>query len=184
MEPGKIVYQGKLKSGKNIIFRYPTNEDLQSLCDYINTLSKEGTFILWQGEIVSLEDEKKYLDSQLLKISQNTAVQILVFSDGKLVGNTQINLKDKVEKHVGVFGISVAKEFRNEGLGTLLMEKIIKEAKENLPGLKIITLTYFANNEVAKNLYKKMGFIEFGNLPKGLIYKTQLIDHLYLYKEV
>lgn len=173
-----------MQPGKSITIRYPCESDLQSLCDYINTLSKEQTFILWQGENVSLEEEKKYLDAQLTKIADKTAVQLLVFSDNKLVGNTQINLKDKAEKHVGVFGISLAKEFRGEGLGTLLMEKIINEAKENLKGLKIIMLGLFGNNEIAKKLYTKMGFVEFGTLPKGLIYKGQPIDHLYMYKEI
>ncbi len=184
MKPGKIVYQGKLKSDREVIIRYPLESDLHSFCDYINTLSKEQTFILWQGEQITLEEEKKYLDTQLAKISKNTTVQLLAFSDNKLVGNTQINLKDKVEKHVGVLGISLAKDFRGEGLGTLLMEKIIEEAKENLKGLKIITLQCFANNEVAKKLYLKMGFVEFGVLPKGLIYQDQFIDRVYMYKVV
>lgn len=184
MKPGKIIYQGKSKSGREIIFRYPTKDDLELLVDYINTLSKEKTFIIFQGEQVSLEEEKKYLDEQLKGIKEGKIVQLLAFSDGKLIGNTQINLKDKATKHTAVFGISIAKEFRGEGTGALLMEKIIAEAKESLKGLKIITLTCFANNEAAKRLYEKMGFIEYGKLPKGLIHKDQFIDHVYMFKEV
>lgn len=184
MEPGQIIYKGKSKSGKEIIFRYPIENDLQLLCDYINTLSKEKTYILFQGEQVTLEEEKKYLDAQLGKIKENKAVQLLIFSEGKLVGNTQINLGDKATKHVGIFGISLAKEFRGEGIGSLLMEYIIKEAKKNLKELKIITLTCFANNEVARKLYSNMGFIEYGVLPLGLIHQDKFMDHIYMYKKV
>lgn len=184
MKPGTIVFQGKSKSGREIIFRYPTKNDLHILRDYINTLSKEKTFIIFQGEHVSLEEEKKYLDTQLKTITENKAVQLLAFSDGKLVGNTQINLQSKAVKHIGVFGISLAKEFRGEGIGTLLMEKLIIEAKQHLKGLKIITLECFGNNEIARKLYKKMGFIEFGNLPKGIIYRDTPVDHVYMFKEV
>lgn len=184
MTLGQIVYLGKSKSGKEIIFRYPIENDLQPLCGYINTLSKEKTYILFQGEQVTLDEEKKYLDTQLKGIGQNKAVQLLVFSEDKLVGNTQINLGDKATKHVGVFGISLAKEFRGEGIGSLLMEYIIKEAKKNLKELKIITLTCFAENKIAKKLYSKMGFIEYGVLPAGLIHKNKFMDHIYMYKKV
>ncbi len=184
MKPGTIVYQGKSKSGREIIFRYPTENDLHMLRDYINTLSKERTFIIFQGEQVSLEEEKIYLDSQLKAITKDKAVQLLAFSEGQLVGNTQINLQSKATKHIGVFGISLAKEFRGEGIGTLLMEKLIKEAKKHLNGLKIITLELFGNNEIASRLYENMGFIEFGNLPKGIIYRDTPVDHIYMFKEV
>lgn len=184
MKPGKIVYQGKSKSGKKLIFRYPANEDLQMLRDYINTLSKEKTFIIFQGEQVSLKEEKKYLDSQLKAITKGKAVQLLAFSEEILVGNTQINLQAKATKHVGIFGISLAKDFRGEGIGTLLMKKIVEEAQQNLKGLKIITLEMFENNEIAGKLYKKMGFIKYGNLPKGIIYRDTPVNHIYMFKEV
>ncbi len=184
MKPGTIVFNGQSKSGKNLIFRYPTENDLQVLCDYINNLSKEKTFILFQGEQVSLEDEKRYLDTQLKAISIGKAVQLLAFSEGILIGNTQINLYDKATKHVGIFGIALAKEFRGEGIGALLMEKIIKEAEKNLQGLKIIILSRLGNNEIAEKLYKKMGFKEYGRLPEGVTHREKLVDHVYMYKKI
>ncbi len=184
MKPGTIVYQGKSKSGKDLMFRYPIDKDLQMLRNYINTLSREKTFIIFQGEQVSLEEERKYLDSQLKAIIEDRAVQLLAFSEEILVGNTQINLQTKAIKHIGVFGISLAKEFRGEGIGTLLMEKLIEEAKQHLKGLKIITLECFGNNKIAKKLYEKMGFIKYGNLPKGIIYKDTPVDHIYMFKEI
>ena len=63
------------------------------------------------------------------------------------------------------------------------MEAVLKEAKK-LKGLKIIDLGVFGNNPVARNLYKKMGFIEYGNLPKGILHKDKLVDHIYMYKEI
>ncbi len=184
MKPGTVIYNGKLKSGRDLVFRYPAENDLRLLQEYINTLSKEKTFILFQGEQVSLEEEKKYLDSQLKAITENKAVQLLAFSEGILAGNTQINLQDKAVKHIGIFGISLAKEFRGEGIGTLLMKEIIKEAVQNLKSLKIITLEFFGNNFIAQKLYKKMGFVEYGNLPKGVTHRGKFVDHIYMYKEV
>ena len=184
MKTGKIVYQGKSKLGKEIIFRYPTKKDLRSVWEYINVLSKEQTFILFQEEKISLGEEKEWLDGMLKKINQDKAVQLFVFVNEQLAGVSDIVMKDKAEKHVGIFGITIAKSFRNEGIGTLLMKRIIEEAKQHLKELKILTLTCFADNKIAIKLYKKMGFVEYGKLPKGLIRKGKFTDHIYMFKEV
>ena len=36
-----------------IIFRYPTKKDLKAMWEFINTISKEKTFIRFQGEAIS-----------------------------------------------------------------------------------------------------------------------------------
>ncbi len=184
MKPGTIVYTGKSKSRKEIVFRYPNKNDLRSLWEYINKISKEKTFITFQGEEMTLEGENKWLEGELKKIAEGKAVQLLVFSDNKLIGVSGITMKERAEKHVGIFGITIAKRFRDDGIGALLMETVLKEAKKNLKDLKIVTLGVFGNNAVAQKLYKKMGFIEYGNLPKGAIHNGVPVDHVYMYKEV
>ncbi len=179
----KIVYQGKTKKGNHIIIRYPNKDDARAMCNYINTLSKEQTFIRFQGEEVSLENETKYLNSQLEKIEKKQAVQLLVFFGNQLIGISGIDMKDKTESHEGSFGISIAKEFRGEGIGKKLMELVIEEAKNNLSQLKIITLGVFGNNPLASAIYKKFGFKEFGTLPEGILHKGEYINHVYMYKK-
>lgn len=184
MKPGKIVYQGKSKSGQQLIFRYPTKDDLTAVWKYINTLSKEQTFLILQGKKISLKEEKKWLEDNLKKIHQGKAVQLFVFVDNELVGVSDIIVKEDAERHIGGFGITIAKDFRNKGIGTLLMETIFKEAKKNCNDLKIVTLGVFGNNSVAKKLYKKMGFLEFGNLPQGLLHQGKPVNHIYMYKNM
>lgn len=184
MEPGKTVYQGRTKSGRDIIIRYPTKDDLKSLWEYINTLSKEQTFIRFQGKEITLEEEEKFLNNELKKISEGKAVQLLTFTGNQLIGVADINMQEEAEKHIGSFGLTVAKDFRNEGIGTKLTEIALNEANKHLVGLQIIILGVFANNPVAINLYKKFGFVEFGNLPNGLLHQGKLVDHIYMYKTV
>ena len=62
----KIIYTTKTKTGKTISFRYPAIDDVQVVTDFINKASKERTFITFQGEQQSLEDEQKYLESVYL----------------------------------------------------------------------------------------------------------------------
>jgi len=166
-----ILLQKTLDRGKFVI-RYPQDGDAQAMLKFINTLSKEKTFIRFQGEQLTIKEEVKYLKKQLSKIEKGEAVQLLAFMNEKLVGVSSISMKDKVEKHVGGFGISVAKEYRGKGIGKLLMGAVFKEAKKNLATLKIVILT----------IYEKFGFIKYGNLPKGIIYKDNYFDDVLMYK--
>ena len=167
-----------------IIFRYPTKEDLNAMWEFINMISKEKTFIRFQGEEISLEEEKKFLNSHLLKIAKKESVQLLVFFKGRLIGISDITMKDKIEKHLGVFGIIIAKDFRGQGIGKMLMEKVIDEARKNLSQLEIILLNVFANNDLAKQMYKKFGFVEYGLMPNGIKLETGYADDVLMYKVV
>ena len=63
-------------------------------------------------------------------------------------------------------------------------EGFAKEALKNIPELRIITLGVFATNDIAMNMYKKFGFVEFGRLPEGVLHRGNYIDHIYMYKRV
>lgn len=169
------------KKGRKILFRPLKLADLDQALNYINTLSLEDTFILRSGEQVSLEEERKWLQDTEDALAKKTAVRIGAFYNGKLVGVSDIRSLGLREKHVGLFGLTVAKEFRNEGIGTALMEYVLKLGKDYL-GLKIATLGVFSNNEKGRYLYKKLGFKEYGNLPGAIFYKGQYVDHVYMYK--
>lgn len=184
MGEGKIVFKGESEKGKEIIIRYPKKDDVQAMWEYINTLSKERTFIIYQGEKVPLKDEEKFLNSLLKKITKRKAVQLLVVHDGKVIGISDITMKERIERHIGVFGITIAKGFRGERIGSKLMETVINEAKRNLPQLEIIILGVFANNNLAKQMYKNFGFIEYGTLPNGVKLENGYADHVFMYKVV
>lgn len=184
MAEGKTVFKGLSEKGKEIIIRYPKLDDAKLMWEYINTLSKERTFIGYQGEEISLEEEVAFLTSQLENITKKKGIMLLVISEEKVVGVSAITSKRLIEKHIGVFGISIALEFRGEGIGSKLMELVIKEATENIPELEMITLGVFANNPLAKEMYTKFGFVEYGMLPKGIKLEQGHQDHIFMYKKV
>lgn len=180
----KIVEKFQLKDGGEIVFRYPTMEDAPLMMNYINTLSKEQTFINFQGEQISLEKEQKRLSDLLVKIEKKRAVQLLVFCNSELIAISDLIMRDRAEKFVGSFGITVAKEFRGVGLGKKLMQLVLEEAIKNLPDLKIVVLGVFGDNPIAQNLYKEMGFVQYGELHEGLTHQDHLDDHIYMYKKI
>ena len=181
---GKVIFEGKSKNGTPYIVRYPTISDVQKMCDYVNVISQERTFLTFQGEIIGLEYETAYLTRQLERINKNQTVQLLVFSNDNLIGISSVDMKDRTSSHEGVLGISIANGYREEGIGTKLMELIIDEAKENLPALRIITLGVFGDNPKAYEMYKKFGFIESGRIPKGILHKGEYVDHIHMHKTI
>lgn len=180
----RIVYQGKTKTGKEIVIRYPEMSDLEKLLDFINMLSDEHTFIRYQGEHETLESEKKFLKNRFKEINEKKSVHLVAFVDGEVSGASEVGMRDKTEKHIGSFGISIVKKFRGEGIGKLLMDQVITEAKKELANLKIIILEVYSTNEIAKSLYKKMGFKEYGMLPNGVVRGDKFEDAIFMYKEI
>jgi RimJ/RimL family protein N-acetyltransferase len=93
-------------------------------------------------------------------------------------------MKEKVFSHIGNFGLIVAKKYRGEGIGKIIMNAVIEESVKNIKDLKIIILGVFACNLIAKNLYTKMGFVEYGRLPQGLKYQGSFTDEILMYKKI
>jgi len=180
----KIVFQGKIKTGEDILVRYPEIGDVEEMLKYINELSKERTFIRYQGEEETLESENIYLKSRLEAIKNKKAVHLLAFSNNTIIAAADIHMMDKTEKHVGIFGISVIKDFRGKGLGKLLMKMVLNEAKSIIPDIKIVTLEVYSTNDIAKSLYKKLGFIEYGILLNGITRGGKFEDAVLMYKNI
>jgi RimJ/RimL family protein N-acetyltransferase len=178
---GKVITGGSTSRG-DFIIRYPAPGDASAMCGYINALSQEKTFILFQGEEISLAFEQSYLEGQLEKIANSTLVQLLATAGNEIIGVSEIGIKGRVESHVGDFGISVACDWRGLGVGSALLQAVLNEAQTHLPTLEIVTLTVFANNETAKRMYQRFGFQEFGRLPQGIVHHGQHVDHIYMYK--
>ncbi len=181
MLEGTVVFEGNHKD-TDIIIRHVRRDDVERLMSFMNTISKEQTFITFQGEQMTLEEESRYVEDFTNKAENHKTVKLLVFHEDTLIGVADITLKERVETHIGVFGLIIAKEWRKKGIGRFLMEKTLEEAERNIIGLKIITLGVFANNPIAKAMYERMGFVEYGLLPKGIKHKGEFIDHIYMYK--
>ncbi len=179
---GQIVFEGKTKNGQPFIIRYVKNGDASDMRDYINTLSVEKTFISFQGEQVSLGEEKAYIKEQLKKVEEGKSVQLSVYQERHLIGVCNLDARARAERHIANLGLSVAKDFRNQGVGSVLLQTAISEGQKNISELEIITLGVFATNLVARELYKKFGFLEYGSLPDGVKLENSYVDHIGMYK--
>ena len=64
-------------------------------------------------------------------------------------------------RHTGLVGMGMLREYREKGLGNILLQTGIKWAQAN-PLLEKLWLQILADNTPAISLYKKAGFVEEG----------------------
>lgn len=170
------------KSGKTLTVRLPEQSDLQRVLVYINDLIAEDTYIIMSGKPVTETEEKNYLTGLIKNINAKEEVCLYIFDGDKLVANGQIKKRVRRLSHIGDFGITVAREYRQDGVGSQLMAMLLEEAKSI--GVKIVVLEVFSNNQRACHVYKKMGFTEFGVLPKSVVHRGETINLIQMYKKV
>ncbi|MCA1832463.1 MAG: N-acetyltransferase family protein [Actinomycetota bacterium] len=76
---------------------------------------------------------------------------------GMLVGMVTIHRGDRASiRHTAEFGITVAADARDIGIGRALIEAMERWAREQ--GIIKVCLRVFVNNERAKSLYEKLGY--------------------------
>jgi putative acetyltransferase len=102
-------------------------------------------------------------------------VSVVAEVDSKLVGNSEVirgQLHD--EYHHGKLGISLLRDYRNQGIGLEMMKTLIDGSRKE--GLKTIELEVFANNPRAVHVYESAGFKEVGRIPKKIFRTGRFID--------
>lgn len=174
-----------IRNGQGVLLRSPQRQDLDELLRYVNALSQEDTFLVLSGEVISREEELDYLDKIIHDSEIGNRFQIFAFVEKTLIANAEVRRVTKSrrrELHVGEIAISVTKEWRDQGIGQIILRTLIEEAPKM--GLKILTLTAFANNTRAIELYKKLGFKIAGEIPKAIYYKGEFVGHIHMYRPV
>lgn len=183
MKLGQIAIE-KLVKNRKVVIRYMDKDDAELMLEYINKLSKEQTFVMLQGEELTIEEEQKYVEETTKKMIEGKKVQLLLMTDGKVTGIAEITLGIRTHSHVGGLGLSVDSSIRGMGLGRLLLEVTIAEAKKELKGLRMIELSVFVMNDIAINLYKSCGFKEVARIPEKIFYKGEYVDEVVMILKV
>lgn len=171
MQSGKIVRRFSTKSGQDVILRTPKWEDLDDFLELINSLVEEKANIL-KAEKVSREEEIEFLSNVLSRLEKGEMFYLVAEVNGKIVAVSEITKRTGYERHVGVIGIAIKRGFRGLGIGTEMIRTLIEKAEEM--GLKVLTLSAFANNEPAIHLYEKFGFAQTGVIPKKVFQRRHI----------
>ncbi len=155
-----------LKDGRTLTLRTPGEEDAQTLIDYMVKTAADSHYLVRYPEEIqtTLEREKEIIKE---KADADDAVWYTVFDGDKAVGNCAIErFRNHIKvKHRCSLAIALDADYCGCGLGEILMGKAIAKAKEM--GFEVLELGVLEDNKRAQALYKKMGFKEWGTLPKA-----------------
>ena len=98
----------------------------------------------------------------------------------RLVGAIGCERDERLKvRHIGkVIGMMVRPEARGAGIGALLLEACIADAR--LAGVETMILTVTAENATAVRLYERHGFVAYGTLPRAIKVADRYHDKLHM----
>jgi len=172
------------RNGRKILIKSPLPEDAESILNYVRKVLTEPEYFLTSPEevTVTLDEERNWIQKlnaglkslAIIAVYNNETVGMLHFDPGH---------RKRIE-HTGDFGMSLDQDFRNDGLGTAMLNTLLAWAHET-PGIEKVCLRVHSTNNRAIALYQKFGFVQEGYFKNDLKYgEDRYVDTIFMAKFV
>ena len=171
------------KDGRQFIIRRPTENDAADIIDYSRLLfaSTDQLLTTLEEYSITVENEKVWINN----FNENPNAKILVAElNNQIIGLLFFVANPKIKNsHTGEFGVSVHPEFQGIKVGRMLVEALLRWARENSK-IEKIYLSVFDTNRSAIKLYEDLGFLVEGRHVKAVKQLTgEYVDVLQMYIE-
>lgn len=172
--------------GFEYTLRTPKSDEAKIILESITEIAVSSPYILSTPESFrqrTVESQVKWIED-----AEKSDVAVIIGAydlNNKIVGfcNGQ-SYKDIKRKHRAALGISIHPDYRQRGIGNILMEVLIANMKK-FAGIKIIELDVMLQNLAAVKMYEKLGFKRAGIFPNAYILPTgEILDNLTMYMQV
>lgn len=168
-----------LKSGETVALREAVKEDAPELVIYLKKISGESDFLTFgYGELsISISDEEA-----LLEDSRNAFNKIMIVAlvGDKVIGNLHFAGGTRARiRHTGEFGVSVLKDYWNQGIGYAMVQELIQWAKASYI-IRKINLRVRSDNKRAIHMYEKLGFVKEGLITREFLISGQFYDSIHM----
>jgi RimJ/RimL family protein N-acetyltransferase len=158
---------------------YANEKYFKSFHEALASVAKERIYIEML-EPPRLEDVAVF---QMGLIQKKGPTFYAVNENEQVVGWADIFPEDNPrQNHRGSLGMGIISEYRGQGIGTRLLQAVLKQAKEF--GLEKVELNVYTSNTNAIKLYRKLGFVEEGLIKKYRKLDGKYFDCLIMAKEV
>ncbi len=145
------------RSGKEILIRSAHIADARGIIEIKTQVIDEKIYMLREKDEESFTEESETADINSHLESEGCAY-IVAVHEGNIAGFIELmNGNLRRTRHAGMLSIFIAKEYRGDGIGSMLMEELVR-----------LTLAVFSVNERAIALYKKFGFETEGVCPRDM----------------
>lgn len=171
----------QLKNKTKVIVRNAEINDATALVNLKFEITKEIIYMLRDPD-----EFHSTIDNELNRINEmlvnKNKIYLVAEVQGEIVGTIDFETKllRKI-KHVGIIYMGIEENFRDMGIGSILLNTVIGWATSN-PDIEKITLQVFSNNQRAIHLYKKLGFIMEGRCVKDMKFSDgTYVDSILMY---
>jgi RimJ/RimL family protein N-acetyltransferase len=148
---------------------------------YYDELKETPDFgIIFYHKKPTFDSEVEWFSSLYKGIKEGNVIAVVAEEDGKVVGLCDAHrIRPGSEMaHSALLGIAIKKGYRGKGLGEAMMQKLIELSKGKF---EILKLEVFSVNSVAINLYRRLGFVEYGTMPNAIKRGKTYYESVYMY---
>lgn len=161
----------------------PTINDAEELVTFYNRVGGETSYLSFEKDEypLSVEEQKKAID---IYTKTNDQFMLIVKEEDLIIAAGTMTTSSKLKlRHVTELGIVVQNASQSLGVGTELMKRLMKWAREQ-PNLIKIRLDTRADNVRAVSLYLRLGFKVEGTLKNVTYWNGQYYDLYIMGKEL
>ena len=121
-------------------------------------------------------------------VESGRAVVVIAEADGKAVGQSNARKRSGRLRHTAGLGVFVKKQYRNQGIGSMMMMMMMMmmmelENQARKIGVEILYLEVYGVSPAVR-LYERLGYREYGRLPGGIKYRGEYVDRVSMYKRI
>src|SRR5216683_5750616 len=142
---------------KEIIVRFATPDDAEGVIAHMIKIATEpDIYVSYTPDEANVQVEKEA--STIRKHLESGDLSLVAEAEGKVIAQITciVDYSYAITRHTAVLGMSVDRNYRNQSLGTRLMERAIEWSQER--GIVRLELEVYTDNGIAIHLYEKFGF--------------------------
>lgn len=155
------------KNGIRYTLKSPESTDAEKMIDYLKATASETEYGLSYPEELdfSIKDEEDFIAHYC---ADKGSIMISAFDGDRLVGNASLTcvMQKKKTLHRATFGMAILQSEWGQGLGKKILSELITFATQ--AGYELLELEVASTNAPAVSLYKKLGFVIYGERPHSL----------------
>ena len=165
-----------------IMYRKLNINEAQSFWNLMNQLDYETRYMLYEpGERAEKASNVCRLEGVIKESLEGDDFLLAAEVRGQLVGYISAQ-KGSLHRiaHTAYIVVGILKDYRNRGIGTEFFKQLDAWASEK----KVfrLELTVVCENEIAKHLYEKSGFVVEGIKRKSVLVDGKFLDEYYMAK--
>ncbi|MGE1196323.1 N-acetyltransferase family protein [Priestia megaterium] len=170
----KNIVKFKAKDGREVTIRPAQASDAEHITTAVREIIEAEEFIQ-KDEPRTVEEEQDFI----ALVEKNNHMYVVAEVEGEVLGIARVLRGEiKMKRHTGLFRTWLISKAQGMGIGKQFMNYTLNWCKEN--HLHKLSLTVFASNKVAYELYKKVGFEQEGVMKEQAYFNNEYVDEIYM----